>query len=391
MKIFIIAGEDSGDKLGSAIIHSLREKLDNPPSFVGIGGTAMTNHGLNSIFLMSELSVMGFVEIAYNYKNLKKRLDQTVSAILDEKPDILLTIDSPEFCFRVAKKVKVVNKSIPIVHYVAPTVWAWRPKRARAISNYIDHVMALFPFEPPYFHRVGLSCDFVGHPIVSEEIATDENIVDLKKEYSLSDAPTILCLPGSRKSEIDRLMPTFGESLIKFSRLIPNANFILPSTPHLYEYSKQYLKFLPSNTVFLSPEEIGIEKYLAFKKASFKISNLALAASGTVSLELAANNTPMVIGYDMSYFSRQIVQLMMLTNTVTLVNLITGNRHIPECIGVNFNSDKLFLELVRIYSNRKNQLKDFATTMNLLGRDHIAPNDRAANSLINFYKEFKTV
>lgn len=391
MKIFIIAGEDSGDKLGSAIIHSLREKLDKPPSFVGIGGTAMTNHGLNSIFLMSELSVMGFVEIAYNYKNLKKRLDQTVSAILDEKPDILLTIDSPEFCFRVAKKVKVVNKSIPIVHYVAPTVWAWRPKRARAISNYIDHVMALFPFEPPYFHRVGLSCDFVGHPIVSEEIATDENIVDLKKEYSLSDAPTILCLPGSRKSEIDRLMPTFGESLIKFSRLIPNANFILPSTPHLYEYSKQYLKFLPSNTVFLSPEEIGIEKYLAFKKASFKISNLALAASGTVSLELAANNTPMVIGYDMSYFSRQIVQLMMLTNTVTLVNLITGNRHIPECIGVNFNSDKLFLELVRIYSNRKNQLKDFATTMNLLGRDHIAPNDRAANSLISFYKEFKTV
>ena len=248
MKIFIIAGEDSSDKLGSAIIHSLREKLDNPPSFVGIGGTAMTNHGLNSIFLMSELSVMGFVEIAYNYKNLKKRLDQTVSAILDEKPDILLTIDSPEFCFRVAKKVKVVNKSIPIVHYVAPTVWAWRPKRARAISNYIDHVMALFPFEPPYFHRVGLSCDFVGHPIVSEEIATDENIMDLKKEYSLSDAPTILCLPGSRKSEIDRLMPTFGESLIKFSRLIPNANFILPSTPHLYEYSKQYLKFTPMHS-----------------------------------------------------------------------------------------------------------------------------------------------
>ncbi len=391
MKIFIIAGEDSGDKLGSAIIYSLREKLDNPPSFVGIGGTEMINRGLNSIFLMSELSVMGFVEIAYNYKNLKKRLDQTVSAILDEKPDILLTIDSPEFCFRVAKKVKVANKNIPIVHYVAPTVWAWRPKRARAISNYIDHVMALFPFEPPYFHRVGLSCDFVGHPIVSEEIATDENIIDLKKEYSLSDEPTILCLPGSRKSEIDRLMPTFGESLIKFSRLIPNANFILPSTPHLYEYSKQYLKFLPSNTVFLSPEEIGIDKYLAFKKASFKISDLALAASGTVSLELAANNTPMVIGYDMSYFSRQIVQLMMLTNTVTLVNLITGNRHIPECIGVNFNSDKLFLDLVRIYSNRKNQLKDFATTMNLLGRDYIAPNDRAANSLISFYKEFKTV
>ena len=140
--------------------------------------------------------------------------------------------------------------------------------------------MALFPFEPPYFNNVGLSCDFVGHPIVSEDTATKENIIEFKKQYSLGDDPIILCLPGSRKSEIKRLMPTFGETLQKFSKVLPNSKFILCSTPNVFEHSKNYLKSMPKNTIFLSPEEIGMEKYLAFKKASFKISDLALAASG---------------------------------------------------------------------------------------------------------------
>ena len=344
----MIAGEDSGDKLGSSVMDGLRETLDESPNFLGIGGTEMESGGLISIFPMSELSVMGFIEIVSHYKNLKKRLNHTVSAILDAKPDILLTIDSPEFCFRVIKKIKSFNRNIPIVHYVAPSVWAWRPKRAIEIANYVDHVLALFPFEPPYFNNVGLSCDFVGHPIVSEDTATKENIIELKTQYSLGDDPVILCLPGSRKSEINRLMPTFGKTLERFSNVLPNSRFILCSTPNVFEHSKNYLKSMPKNTVFLSPEEIGIEKYLAFKKASFKISALALAASGTVSLELAANRTPMVIGYDMNYFSRQIIQMMMRIDTVNLVNLITGNRNIPECIGTNFNSENLFLEMVRV-------------------------------------------
>ena len=391
MKIFIIAGEDSGDKLGAAVIDGLRDILDPPPDFVGVGGIGMTSRGLQSIFPMSELSVMGFTQIASQYNKLRKRLNQTVSAILDEQPDILLTIDAPEFCFRVAKKIKFLNKKIPIVHYVAPSVWAWRPNRTKIISNYIDHVLALFPFEPPYFHSVGLSCDFVGHPIVSEVTASKDNINRFKNEFSLGDQPQILCLPGSRKSEIDKIMPTFGRTLEKFSRVLPNANFILPSTPHVFEYSKKYLEYFPKKTVFLTPENIGFEKYIAHKKASFKIADLALAASGTVSLELAANNTPMVIGYDMNYFSRQIIQLMMKTDTVTLVNLITSNRNIPECIGADFKSEKLFLEMVRVFSNNKNQINDFETTMNLLGKNNEAPNKRAANSLIKFYNKFTAV
>ena len=391
MKIFIIAGEDSGDKLGSAIIDGLREVTDVPPKFVGIGGNGMISRGLESIFPMSELSVMGFVEIASKYKSLKKRLNQTISSILDEKPDILLTIDAPEFCFRVAKKVKLLNKNIAIAHYVAPTVWAWRSNRAKQISNFIDQILALFPFEPRYFHDVGVRCDFVGHPIVSETLADEESVTEFKKAYSLTDEPVILCLPGSRKSEIDRLMPVFGETLEKFSNALPNARFILPSTPDVYEYSKKFLDCMPKDIIFLTPEKFGVEKYLEFKKASFKLSHLALAASGTVSLELAANNTPMVIGYDMNFLSRKIIGLMLKIDTVNLVNLVTGNRNIPECIGSNFNSEKLFLEMVRVYSNNLNQIKDFKTTMDLLGINKEPPNVRAANSLLNLFENFKTV
>ena len=391
MKIFIIAGEDSGDKLGSAIIDSLREAFDGSINFVGIGGNGMMNRGLDSIFPMSDLSVMGLVEIALQYQNLKNRLNQTIQSILDEKPDILLTIDAPEFCFRVAKKIKLSNKDIPIAHYVAPSVWAWRPKRAKKISEFVDHILALFPFEPRYFRDVGIKCDFVGHPIVTESLADEESIAEFKNEYSLADEPLILCLPGSRKSEIDRLMPVFGETLEKFSNILPSARFVLPSTPNIYEYSKKYLGSMPKDIIFLSPEKIGIDKYLKFKKASFKISSLALAASGTVSLELAANNTPMVIGYDMGFLSRQIIGLMLKTETVNLVNLITGNRNIPECVGANFKSENLFLEMVRVYSNNQNQIKDFRTTMDLLGQNNEPPNDRAANSLLKFCRNFKMV
>ena len=391
LKIFMIAGEDSGDKLGSAIIDSLREAIDINTAFVGVGGNGMIKRGLEPIFPMHELSVMGLVEIVLEYKNLKKRLDQTVSSILSENPDILLTIDAPEFCFRVSKKIKLLNKNIPIVHYVAPTVWAWRPSRAKNISKFVDHVLALFPFEPSYFQNVGIKCDFVGHPIVSEAVADEQSLTELKAEYSLADEPVILCLPGSRKSEIDLLMPIFGETLKKVSNILPNAKFILPSTPDVFEYSKKYLELMPKDIIFLTPENLGIKKYLRFKKASFKLSHLALAASGTVSLELAATNTPMVVGYDMNFFSRKIISLMLKTDTVNLVNLITGNRNIPECIGSNCNSEKLFLEMVRVYSNNDKQMNDLRVTMELLGKNKEPPNIRAAKSLLNFYKNFTAV
>jgi lipid-A-disaccharide synthase len=223
--------------------------------------------------------------------------------------------------------------------------------------KFVDHILALFPFEPRYFRDVGIKCDFVGHPIVTESLADEESIAEFKNEYSLADEPIILCLPGSRKSEIDRLMPVFGETLEKFSNILPSARFVLPSTPNIYEYSKKYLGSMPKDVIFLSPEKIGIDKYLKFKKASFKISSLALAASGTVSLELAANNTPMVIGYDMGFLSRQIIGLMLKTETVNLVNLITGNRNIPECLGQILNQKIFFWKWLGFIQTIKTKLK----------------------------------
>ncbi len=184
-------------------------------------------------------------------------------------------------------------------------------------------------------------------------------------------------------------MPVFGQALKKFSYILPEARFILPSTPNVYEYSKNYLRYMPKDIIFLTPEEVGIEKYIDFKKASFQVSDLALAASGTVSLELAANQTPMVIGYDLNSLSKVIISSLLRTDTVTLVNLITGNRNIPECIGSNLNVENLFLEMVRVYSNKQNQLNDFKLTMNLLGDNEVYPNVRAAKSLIKFYNDFR--
>ena len=183
-------------------------------------------------------------------------------------------------------------------------------------------------------------------------------------------------------------MPVFGETLYKFLKVLPDAKFILSSTPEMYQYTKQYLEFMPTETIFLSPEKIGMEKYLIYKRVSFNISDIALAASGTVSLELAANSTPMVIGYDMNYLSRQIIRFMLKTDTITLINLITDNRNVPECIGQNCNAENLFLEMVRTYSQSDNQKKDFLTTMNLLGKGNKAPNIRAAESIIKFYQSF---
>ena len=351
----------------------------------------MVCSGLQSIFPMQDLSVMGPMEILKQYGKLKKRLDETVSSIIDIEPDILITIDAPEFCFRVAKRIKKLRKNLPIVHYVAPTVWAWRPKRAKRISKYIDHILALLPFEPAYFHVEGLSCDFVGHPAVNEPLANNKIINQFKTEFSILNQPVILCLPGSRKSEVDRLMPIFGESLTKFARAFPGAKFILPSAPHVVENAKNLLNYMPNDLIFLDPVSFGAEKYLDYKKASFKIADLALAASGTVSLELAMNSTPMVIGYDMNFFSKKIISLLLRTDSVNLVNLISGNRSVPELIGDDCSSDLLFLEMIKVFSDNKKQFKDFKTTISRLGIDDVKPNIRAAISVKNFFTHFKTV
>ena len=213
MRVFVIAGEPSGDALGGALMAGLTS-LQPDVVFDGVGGPLMQGQGLTSRFDMSELSVMGIAEVLPKYRHLKRRIREMADAVIETKPDVLITIDSPDFCLRLAKLVKAAS-NIRTVHYVAPSVWAWRPKRAAKMARCVDHVLALLPFEPPYMHAAGMACDFVGHPVVAEAVASPEQARAFRAERGLADAdPLVLVLPGSRRGEVGRLGPVFGLSLI---------------------------------------------------------------------------------------------------------------------------------------------------------------------------------
>src|SRR5690606_18098043 len=209
MRAFLIAGEPSGDRLGGALIAGLRE-LDPALEIAGIGGESMAAQGLASLFPMSELSLMGVWEILPKYRALKRRIAQTAQAVIAAAPDVLITIDSPDFGLRVARLVRAAAPGIRTVHYVAPSVWAWRPGRAAKMAEVIDHVLATLPFEPPLMRADGMSCDFVGHPVVAEPVASPEEAAAFRARHGIAaDAPLVLCLPGSRQGEVARLGPRF--------------------------------------------------------------------------------------------------------------------------------------------------------------------------------------
>ena len=383
MKFFMIAGEPSGDRLGAALIKGFDKLLASPQNFIGIGGAHMIGLGFESQFPMEDISIMGVGEILSRYFFLKKRIAQTAKAVLEAKPDALITIDLPEFNLRVAEIVSK-NSAIPIIHYVAPTVWAWRPKRAEKMARFVDHVLALLPFEPPYMTSVGMSCDFVGHPVVEEPVASLSAAKAFRESYSLGDVPVILCLPGSRSSEIARLTPIFKKTLQKIKEQKPEVRVVLPAAAEVVSQQRALTYDWDEDIIFLDPRDQSPEQALALKRAAFRAADGALAASGTVSLELAANQTPMVIGYDMGWFSRQIIGRLVTTNTVTLVNLVSETLDVPEFIGSQCKSVNLEKALLEILAVPDRQLKAMNETMNRLGKGATRPGERAARSILNF-------
>ena len=380
MNVFLIAGEESGDKLGMALMQGLTEISTHPPKFSGIGGARMQAQGLETLFPMSDISVMGIVEILKQYRFLKSRVILAAQAVLDQKPDVLITIDAPEFSLRVAKIVKE-KSDIPVVHYVAPTVWAWRPKRAAKMAAHVDHVMALLPFEPPFMTAAGMSCDFVGHPVVEDEIAKDAEVAEFRAKYDLGDAPYILCLPGSRRSEINRLAPIFGEALEQFAKSNPDVKIVLPTIAHVAPLVQEMTQDWANKPIILDPTAGSTPQD---KRAAFKGAHVALAASGTVSLELAANDTPMVIAYDMGWLSRQIIGRMLQVDTVTLANLVTETRVIPEFIGANCRADRISKGLAEVFNTPDVQHPILRDTMDKLGKGGPNPGIRAAQSVVSY-------
>ena len=334
--VYVVAGESSGDLLGASLMRALKKHSDLL-RFEGIE-VAMFQEGLQSLFPISDLSLMGIFEIIPHIPKIFKRLKQTEQDILSKCPDIIVTIDSPGFCFRLAQRLHRHSFShIPLIHYTAPTVWAWRPKRAKKIAKIFDHLLALFPHEPPYFLKEGLATTFVGHSLVEMDI-TPKRGLGFRQRHDLDDKDILVCLlPGSRRSEVDRLLPIFIDVLKQLKFYHPNLQVVMPVVPHLKAYLSQFIKFndLPILMITNSDEKI----------AAMAASNVALAAS--VALELALTETPSVIAYKANLLTIFIIRRLIVTPYVCLTNILLGRLVVPELLQENCTPQEILKALLK--------------------------------------------
>ncbi|WP_420332502.1 lipid-A-disaccharide synthase [Roseibium sp.] len=324
--ICLVAGEESGDQLGSELMKAINVRLNSKVRYCGVGGERMTSLGLTSFFDMTDVSVMGLSAVLARLPLIVRRVYQTVDAVVAQDPSVLVIIDSPDFTHSVAKRVRKRAPHIPIVGYVSPSVWAWRPGRARKMSAYVDELLALLPFEPDVHKRLGgPRTHYVGHPL-------GENLAQLRPsagERSVLDAGkrVLLVLPGSRGSEINRLLSDFGDTVALIKDEMPDVDVLLPAVAHLEDRIREGVadwKYKPD-----------IVSGLEAKNAAFRRAHAALAASGTVSLELALSGVPMVVAYRVDWFFRRLKELnriLKLANfdSFVLPNIILGNKAIPE-------------------------------------------------------------
>ncbi len=341
--IFIIAGEASGDLLGAELMTSLKE---HGICFEGIGGQAMETRGLKSLFPMEELSLMGVTSILRDLPNLLGRLHYTVKTIEKMKPDAVITIDAPEFSLRVLKRLHK-NKERPyLVHYVAPSVWAWRPWLAKKISRFLDGLFCLYPFEPPFFQKYGLNTTFVGHPIASKRI---------KKPEIKRDSNLLCLLPGSRSGEVKSLLPIFGETVRRLQQERPNLKVIIPTVPTVKALVREGVQDWPVKVDIVLGEE---ERDKAFERAY-----VALAASGTVALQLAASELPFVVAYKLGKINEWGARLLIKTPWACMVNILLSfekygylNRGqkpwIPEFLQQDCTADKLIPAIRELFENK---------------------------------------
>ncbi len=381
--VYIIAGEQSGDQLGAHLMAGLKT-IEPDVSFNGIGGTLMQAEGLRSLFEMSELSVMGLTEVLPRLPGLLRRIRQTADDVIRAKPDVLITIDSPDFCLRVAKKAKQANPALKVVHYVAPSVWAWRPKRAQKMAKHVDHVLALLPFEPPYMEATGMSCDFVGHPVANIRAHSPQQTAAFRASYDIpAQAPLLCLLPGSRQGEIARHAPTLFDVVRQLKSRIPDLQVILPAAPAVFEAVNVVFSGLDGVHVLDPSTTAQTEKFVAMAA-----SDGALAVSGTVSLELAAQDTPMVIAYDAAPLTKMIMKRAFLLDTATLVNIVSETKAVPEFIFDHFKTERILPAVEALLSDPQTDQRNAARlTMERLGRGDVPAGEKAARSVLNFIQQ----
>ena len=381
-RIFIIAGELSGDRLGAALMNNL-SKLDDF-EFMGIGGPQMSAAGIKSRFDMSELSVMGLLEVVPKIPNLLKRVRETADAIIAEKPDAVVTIDSPDFCLRVLDKAKAALPNLKTIHYVAPSVWAWRPERAEKMAKYVDHVLALLPFEPPYMEAAGMSCDFVGHPVTSEPEVTKADQIALRRDLGFSAKDRVITLlPGSRKSEISRMLPIYLDTVRALAAANRDIKFAIAVAPSVKaEVQKRTAKArLP--IALLLPTG-SVEETEARKRALYALSDCAIATSGTVALELAAQDCPMVIAYKANWMTTRLVKKLAKIDTANLINILTETRVVPEYLFEAATVENIVRATQNLLSSDKRQTDALRKAMHLLGKGDKDAEHWAARSVLRY-------
>ena len=379
-KIFLIATEESGDRLGSALMKVLRQRLGDDVSFEGIGGSTMAAEGLASLFPIEALSIIGFAAIPKKLPMILRRLAEATDAVLKAAPDILVIIDSPDFTHRVARRVRRRAPHIPIVDYVSPSVWAWRPGRARAMRGYVDHVLGLLPFEPEVHRRLGgPPCSYVGHPLIEQIAALRPNA----EEQARRDAspPVLLVLPGSRRSEIRHHMAIFGAALGLLRKQGVAFELILPTMPHLEQAIAVALKDWP-----VQPRVVVGE---AEKRAAFRIAHAALAKSGTSTLELAIAGVPMVAAYKGGNVEAWIARRVIRSASVILANLVVGENVVPEYIQQDCTPEKLAPALRDVLADtalRQRQVEAFAKLDTIMATGKTSPSIGAAEIVIGMLK-----
>ncbi len=384
-KVFLIATEASGDHLGGALMQELRARLGEGVTFEGIGGHDMTAAGLVSKFPIDDLAIVGFAAVAKQLPTLLRRIREAARAVLAAKPDVLVIIDSPDFTHRVARRVRAADPTIPIIDYVSPTVWAWRPGRARAMARYVDHVLALLPFEPQeHLALGGPPCSYVGHPLIEQLASLRPNAEEAARRAA--SPPVLLLLPGSRRGEIRHHMPVFGETLAMLAAQGVAIEAVLPTMPHLLEAVNASVA-----TWAVKPRIVVGE---ADKRAAFRIARAALAKSGTVTLELALAGVPMVTVYRGGAVEAFIARRVVRVSSIILANLVLGENVVPELLQEECTAEVIVPKLCEVLGDtplRRRELESFARLDAVMETGARSPSQAAADVVIRMLDKSQSV
>jgi lipid-A-disaccharide synthase len=375
--IYIVIGEESGDQLGARLVTAIQDKLGGKVTFSGLAGERMQKLGLSSLFSLQDIAVMGVINIIKQYPFLRRRGLEVVADVIEKQPDLLVIIDSPEFTHAVAKRVRKQMPDLPVVNYVSPSVWAWRPGRAKKMARYVDHVLALLPFEPRAHKELeGPECTYVGHPLIERlDVLRPQD----DEKGSIAD-PVLLVLPGSRRSEVTRLMEEFGIVVKKAIDAHPNLRVILPAVSHLRPLIDEALQSWPVQPEIVEGEDA---KFAAFREA-----HAALAASGTVTLELGLAGVPMVVAYKVDWLTTRLGFLIKVPSIV-LTNLILGRKAIPEFINDDANAEQLWDHLAPLLEESEGRSKQVEAFRNLDAIMHLpkgTPSQKAAEVTLQYLK-----